>query len=134
MLAKCNLVLGRTFISKKDIIDKYESNEYVVVKTYSDASEKDIVDFLEYAEKLPSTLVTPHKEHRDSYINAVMVCNNINTENAASHFTKFKYSKIYKFYLYGFCEIRAVLVNLKDTTVITNKAGKQLKKVYMPTP
>lgn len=134
MLAKCNLILGRTFLSKNDIVDRYESNEYVVVKTYADASEKDVVNFLQYIKKLPSALVTPHKEHKNSYINAVMVCSNIDSQIASSHFTKFKYSEFYKFYLYGFCEIRAILVNLKDTSVITNRAGKQLKKVYLPTP
>jgi hypothetical protein len=134
MLAKCNLILGRTLISKNDIIDRYESNEYIVVKTYNAACKNDIVDFLEFTSKLPSTLVKPHKEHRNSYINAVMVCGTIDDLKNVEYFKNFKFTKIYKFYLHGFCEIRAVLVNLKNSSVVTNKAGNQLNKVYTPTP
>lgn len=32
IFASTKLVLGRTMISQKDIIDKFESNEYVLVK------------------------------------------------------------------------------------------------------
>ena len=134
LFAKCNLVLGRTLISKSDIIDKYESNEYIVVKAYNKVSEEDILDFLEYSRTLPCALVHPHKEHRNSYINAVMVCSCIKNKAAAAYFSKFKYSKIYKFYLHGFCEIRVFLVDLSDSTVSANRAGKQLKKVYLPAP
>ena len=134
LFAKCNLVLGRTLISKQDIIDRYESNEYIIVKTYPVASKNDIVEFLEFTSKLPSALVIPHKEHRNSYINAVMVCDTIDDSSTNEYFKSFKFNKIYKLYFHGFCEIRVILVNLKNSSVVTNKAGKLLKKVYLPTP
>lgn len=134
MFAKCNLVLGRTFISQQDIIDRYESNEYVLTKTFDTLTEKDMDDIIQFLKELPEFLVKPHKEHKSSFINAVVVCNDHPDKNIIEKVQSFKLNKTYKFYFHGFCELRLILVSLKDSIVVFNKAARSVKKVYLPTP
>lgn len=134
IFASSNLVLGRTMISQKDIIDRFESNEYVLVKYFDDLNDYNIDDFINYIKATPNHLVKPHNEHKSSYINAIIVCNDIPDKSIINKIKRFKYEKIYKFYFQGFCEIRLFIVDLSNNLVISNKAGKKLKKVYLPTP
>jgi hypothetical protein len=134
VLAVSNMVFGRHFISKQDIVDRYESNEYIMIKSYENLDEASIEDVMDYLKKLTETYIKPHKEHKSSYITVVLACDNTPNENIIKKIKSFRCSKIYKFYLHGFCEVKLVLVDLKDLTVITNKAAKSVKKVYNPTP
>ena len=134
IFASAKLILGRTMVSQKDIIDKFESNEYVLVKYFESIDNFIIDEFINYIKITPNFLVKPHKEHKSSYINAIMVCSTFPDKSAVKKIKTFKYEKIYKFYFQGFCEIRLFIVGLSDNIVISNKAGKKLKKVYLPTP
>ncbi len=134
LFASAKLVLGRTMVSQKDILDKFESNEYILVKYFDSLDDCKIDNFIEYIKNTPNLLVKPHKEHKSSYINAIIVCNTLPNKSAINKIKNFKYEKIYKFYFQGFCEIRLFIVGLSDNLVLSNKAGKKLKKVYLPTP
>lgn len=134
LFAESKLILGRTMISKRDIIDKFESNEYILVKYYDYLTDDTINDFIEYIKTTPSYLVKPNIQHKSSYINALMVCNNLPNQSNINKIKSFKYEKIYNFYFHGFCEIRLFIVGLNNNLVISNKAGKRFKKVYLPTP
>ncbi|WP_195987400.1 hypothetical protein [Clostridium sp. D53t1_180928_C8] len=133
IFASTKLILGRTMISQKDIIDKFESNEYVLVKYFESIDDYKIDDFIEYIKTTPNLLVKPHKDHKSSYINAIIVCNTLPNKSTIKKIKEFKFEKIYKFYFQGFCEIRLFIVGLSDNLVESNKAGKKLKKVYLPT-
>lgn len=134
LFASTKLILGRTMLSQKYIIDKFESNEYVLVKYFESINNYKIDEFIEYIKSTPTALVKPHKYHKSSYINAIIVCNKLPDKSAIKKIESFKYEKIYKFYFQGFCEIRLFIVGLSDNLVKSNKAGKKLKKVYLPTP
>ena len=131
IFASTKLVLGRTLISQKDVIDKFESNEYILVKYFDTIDEHVINNFIEYIKNVPSLLVKPNKYHKSSYINAVMVCDKL--PDKTKTIKTFKYEKIYKFYFQGFCEIRLLIVSLADNLVVSNKAGRKVKSMYLPT-
>jgi len=124
---------ARTFITQKDVIDKYEFNEYCVVNACDTIDMEDVVEYTEYLKKLIDTLVKPHREHKSSTITGVIVCNTSIDKNIENFIRKFKFNKSYKMYFHGWSEIRLLLVDLSNNLVISNKQGKSVKKVYIPT-
>ncbi|KGO14251.1 hypothetical protein [Clostridium botulinum] len=130
MLAHCKLVNVRTMITEKDIIDSFETNEFCFVKHLDNISKKTLdkhIDMLIEAEKL---CVTPHKDHKSSYLTGILISENSIDDNIKQYVKKFKFAKAYKFYWFGWCDIRLILIDLKNNEVTTNKAGKFVKKVY----
>lgn len=124
---------GRTLITPKDVIDKFEINEHCIVKSFNTISTKDIENFSSYLKSLTVNLVKPHNEHKSSNITGIVLCENEVPEEIISFTNKFKYTKYYKLYFQGFSEIKLLLIDLKNEKIYSNKKGKELKKIYAPT-
>lgn len=123
-----NLFTGRTFITQKDIIDRFEINEYCLVKTFEKIDNSVLESFCDYGKKLTKDLVKPHSEHRSSVITLVIISDNLLKENTLKLLGKFKYTKYYKFYFHGFSQVKVVLVDLFNNRVYCSKNAKLLKK------
>ncbi|MBZ9686245.1 hypothetical protein G9F72_007870 [Clostridium estertheticum] len=124
---------ARTFITQKDVIDKFEFNEYCVVNAYDKINMEDVVEYTEYLKTLINTLVKPHREHKSSTFTGVIICNASIDKNTENFIKKFKFTKPYKLYFHGWSDIRLLLVDLSNNLVISNKQGNSVKKVYIPT-
>lgn len=133
LFAEYKGVGGRTFMTQKDIIDRFEFNEYCVVNSYNEVNIDDVVEYSEYLKTLLNTLVKPHIEHKNSTITGVMVCNTSIDKTTERFIEEFKFSKLYKFYFHGWSDIGLLLVDLSNNLVISNKEGNKVKKVYIPT-
>lgn len=129
MAASFSDVSGRTFITKNDIIDRYENHEYCYIKKYHDLSEEDINEFTLFLKKVVEERIKPGKDHMSTYVTGVVIADSV-AGNIRKMVEKHSYSRAYSFYLRGWCDVRLVLVGLADNQVITNKAGKRLTKVY----
>jgi len=129
MTASFSDVSGRTFITKNDIIDRYENHEYCYIKKYHELSEEDINQFISFLKKVVDERVKPGKDHMSTYVTGVVIAGNA-TDTIRKIVEKHSYSRAYSFYLRGWCDVRLVLVDLADNQVVTNKAGKRLIKVY----
>lgn len=130
ILAHCKLVNVRTMLTENDIIDSFETNEFCFVKHLDNISEETLqkhINMLIEGEKL---CVTPHKDHKSSYLTGILISENSIKDNIKKYVKKFKFAKAYRFYWFGWCDIRLILIDLKNQEVITNKAGKFVKKVY----
>ena len=133
LLAEYKGIGARTFITQKDVIDKFEFNEYCIVNAYTTINMEDAVEYTEYLKTLINTLVKPHREHKSSTITGVMVCNTSIDKNTENFIKKFKFNKPYKLYFHGWSDISLLLVDLSNDLVISNKKGNKVKKVYIPT-
>lgn len=129
MLAKYSDVSGRTFITKSDIIDRYESHEYCYVKKYDAVTEEEVTAYGEFLKKVVDEFIKPGKDHMSTYVTGVIIGNSIN-DNGKKAVEKYSYSRVYSFYLKGWCDVRLIWAGLDDNEIITNKAGKRVKKVY----
>jgi len=129
MLAKFSDISGRTFITKNDIIDRYESHEYCYIKKYDIVSEEDVTAYGHFLKKIVDESIKPGKDHMSTYVTGVIIGNSIN-DNAKKIVEKYNYSKVYSFYLKGWCDVRLIYVGLDNNEVITNKVGKKVKSVY----
>ncbi|WP_054742895.1 hypothetical protein [Cellulosilyticum ruminicola] len=131
LYGKYHMILGRTFLSKKDIIDKFETNEHVMIKCIDNLTQDDLERYLAYLSDLSKKLVNLNKYHKSTYLNFVLVIRH-NLQCDLSTIKKYKYEKIFGFYLKGFCEVRLVVIELPTGKVFTNRDGKCVRKAYMP--
>jgi len=127
-------VSGRTFITAKDIIDRFEVSEHCFVKVVEDLDRRKIESFSEFLKSLTVKFVKPHKEHRSTIITGVIVSEKEIGKDIETFIKGFKHSKYYKFYFHGYSDVRLVVVDLVNKKVIANKKGKEVLKVYLPTP
>lgn len=129
MLAKYSDISGRTFITKNDIIDRYENHEFCYIKKFDHISGEEAASFGQFLRKVVDECVKPGRDHMSTYVTGVMICNSMD-QSVKALVEKYCYSKVYSFYLKGWCDVRLVCVGLDSIEVITNKAGKKVKKVY----
>lgn len=123
-------IAGRTFITKNDIIDKFEVNEYCLVKKVKEINKLLIEDLKLNGKNIIDKIVKPHSEHKKSNITVILVCEDNINDDSVQAIKKFKCEKYHKFYLYGISEIRIIAVDLYKKEVYTSKNGKNLKEIY----
>ena len=126
-----HMMLGRTFLSKKDIVDKFETNEHVMIKCVAYLSQEELEGYLMYLREMPKKMVSLNPYHKSTYLNFILVCDE-HIKCDIKTIKKFKYEKIFGFYFKGFCEVRLVVVELPTGKVFTNRDGKRVRKAYMP--
>jgi len=126
----CN-ISGRTFITKNDVVDRYENYEYCYVKRFD--TEEKIAAYGGFLKRIAHECIEPGKDHMSTYVTGVIIGNSID-DNAKKAVRKYSCSKAYLFYLRGWCDVRFICVDLNNNEIITNKAGKRVKKVYQLTP
>ncbi|MGE5631067.1 MAG: hypothetical protein ACM3TR_08235 [Caulobacteraceae bacterium] len=129
----CN-VSGRTFITQSDVIDRCENYELCYIKRYEGVSVGDVAEFGEFLKRAVDEFVNPGDDHMSTYVTGVMITDNVCGDSARKAVEKLKHSKAYRYYLRGWCDVRLICVDLGNQEVITNKAGKRVKKVYQLTP
>lgn len=132
LYGKYQMLLGRTLVTQKDIIDQFETNEYLLFKCIDRLDTELLAHYMTYIQTVVNEVVKLHKYHRSTYINLVLVCDELATDLDMGIIKRFKAEKIYKFYLQGFSEVRLIVVDLQNKQVVVNKAAKGVKKAYMP--
>ena len=134
MFAKCNITNNRTLITKNDVVDSYENNEYCFIKKYPQVTMEDISKFIEFLITANRKFVMPQRNHMSTYITGIMVVNTQIEQDVEKYVRNFKHNRIYKLYLNGWSEIRLILTDLSRSIVITNKSARAVKKVYQIAP
>ncbi len=119
----------RTFITKNDVIDKYENHEYCYVKQCGCITEEEASSFGRFLKRVADECVKPGKDHMSTNVTGVLAGNDI-SGNARKFIEKYRYSKVYSFYLRGWCDVSLICIGLSNNEVITNKAGRKIKKQY----
>jgi hypothetical protein len=132
--AKFSETTGRTFVTQKDIIDKFQINEHCLIQTVEELDLQEVSEFSEFLKLLTMNLVKPHKDHKSTNITGVLVSESPIGQDIKNFVKRFNYSKYYKFYLQGYSDVRLIVVDLANRAVITNRKGEEVKKVYLPTP
>lgn len=127
--AKFSQVSGRTFVTQNDIIDRYENYENCYIKYIPALDLTKAAMYTEFLKNIVDETVNPSQDHMSTYITGVILTNNVDPETVY-FINNFKFSKVYSFYLKGWCDIRLICVNLETQEVISNKHGKKVKEAY----
>ncbi|WDC83716.1 hypothetical protein PL321_14265 [Caloramator sp. mosi_1] len=127
MFAKHYSLNGRTFLTKKDIIDSFENYEYVFVKYYSCLDEYIAENFINFLKETSKEFVKPTKNHMSTYLNGIILFDEVKS-NSIDKLIKFKHSKTFLFGIRGWFDTRLLAVNLNGQDIICNREGKGLKR------
>lgn len=119
---------GRTIFGKNKVIDKYECNEHLLIKEITTLSSENINNFEELLKLSTIKLVKPHVEHKTSYITGIILYNSNKPidEIVKRKVEKLKYTKNYRFSLYGWSVVRIVVIDIERNEIINNKAAKEI--------
>ena len=72
----------------------------------------------------------PEKDHMYTYLTFAVLCRKSPDEAAKKAIRNFRFDKGYLFSMRGHSEAKLVVVDLEEREVLTNPAGKSLRKMY----
>ncbi|MGV8146436.1 MAG: hypothetical protein ACLKAK_09090 [Alkaliphilus sp.] len=116
--------------SKKIIIYAIENTEYAFIKHYNRINRSELENYLNSLIKANNILARPKDNHMCTIITGILIVDEKVDETTKEIVQKFKNERSFMFGLNGWTYIRLVLVQLGEEGVVTNKRGKETKKVY----
>lgn len=130
LFGQFNMKTERYIVSKKAVIDTMENNEFLFIKYFKDLNKADLEYYTNLLIENIDNLIRPSRDHMSSIITGVLVLENQPDEEIIRAIEKFKYQKSFAFGFKGWVDIRLLLVIMKDNHIITNKKGREVRKVY----
>lgn len=128
--AEYHLRAERYILVKKAVIDAMESNEYCLIKYFDSINQYDLQGFIDSLIEAIDVVVQADEGHMSSIITGVIVLKNKPSSDIIQIIEKFKYHKGFAFGFKGWVDIRLILVTMDEKYIVTNKKGKEVRKVY----
>ena len=79
-----------------------------------------MLDFATVLKGSIAQLVHPHADHIKTVLTGVLIAGNGCEGDVYNIVTAFRFSKAFKWYLHGWCEIRFVVVDLRENAIVHN--------------
>lgn len=114
---------------KKAKVSELDSNEFIYFAEAGDLTEEQYREFEQVAWEDGLRRADPKTNHRNSDVTVVVVAESISPE-VEKAIKKSKHYISYKFGFHGWSAYRAVAYDLSRETIIYNRRGGELKKVY----
>jgi len=131
IFAKSSAEHFRQVLTKNIKIDKHYTKEYAVVKAEKRFGDKNEAEkFSKFLKSLVNELANPSVNTMSTILNGVLISASGFSEEAVSFAKKFKFSKSFLLGIKGWCDIRLILVDLKEEKLYSNKKGKELLSAY----
>ncbi len=135
IFAKSSTEHFRQVLTKRIKIDQHYTKEYAVVKTLKGRGNKsEVENFSKFIESLVNELVIPSVNTMCTIINGVLINTSGFSEEAVRSAKRFKFSKSFMLGIKGWCDIRLILVDLKEQRVYSNDKGKEVLSAYKIKP
>jgi len=121
----------RNVLTKKIQIDHYQEREIILVKGFEKFIQyKEIKELSQHLVTSTKELVVPSFEIMSHVINGIIISSQGFSENAIKAGQKFKYGRTFCLGIKGWCDIRLVLIDIKNNTVYCNAKGREIIEVY----
>ena len=121
----------RQVLTKSIKIDQHYTKEYAVVKAERGFIGKNEIDkFSQFLKSLINELVTPSVDVMSTTLSGVLITTSGFSEEAVNFAKKFKFSKSFLLGIKGWCDIRLILVDLKEEKLYSNQKGKEVLSAY----
>jgi len=125
----------RQVLTKSIKIDQYYTKEYAVVKAERDfIDENEIENFSQFLKSLIDGLTTPSVDVMSTTLSGVLITSLGFSEEAVNFAKKFKFSKSFLLGIKGWCDVRLILVDLKEEKLYSNQKGKEVLCAYKIKP
>jgi hypothetical protein len=121
----------RHAFTKSIQIDHYQEKEIILVKGFKEFIQaKEIIEFSQYLVTTSKELITPSFEIMSHVINGIIISSQGFSEDAISNAQKFKYGRTFCLGIKGWCDIRLLLIDIKNHHVYCNAKGKEIIEIY----
>lgn len=121
----------RNVLTKKIKIDNYQEREIILVRGFKDlVEEREMNDFSQFLTKVTQKMVTPSFDVMSHIINGIIVSSQGFSPDVISTAQKFKYSKTFFLGIKGWCDVRLLLIDIKNSSVFCNAKGREVVPVY----
>jgi len=131
IFAKSSTEHFRQVLTKSIKIDQHYNKEYAIVKAEKRFVDKnEVEEFSKYLKSLINEPFTPSVDIMSTIINGVLISASGFSEEAVSFAKKFKFSKSFLLGIKGWCDIRLIIVDLKEEKLYSNHKGKEVILAY----
>lgn len=131
IFAKSSTEHFRQVLTKSIKIDQHYTKEYAVVKGEKGfVDENEVEKFSQFLISSINKLSPPSVDTMSTILNGVLVATSGFSEEAVSFAKKFKFSRSFLLGIKGWCDIRLILVDLKEEKLYSNKKGKEVLSAY----
>lgn len=121
----------RNVITRKIKIDQYQEREMILVKGFDRlVQDEDIKEFSHFLINAAGKLVVPSLDVMSHTINGILVSSQGFSEEAIKTATKFRYGKTYCLGIKGWCDVRLLLLDIKNHSIYSNAKGKEITEIY----
>lgn len=121
----------RNVFNKKIKIDHYQEREIILVNGFEKFIDvNDINEYFQFLNKVTQELVSPSFDVMSHIINGIMISTNGFSQEVISASQRFKYSKTFFLGIKGWCDIRLLLIDLKNNNVFYNAKGREIAEIY----
>lgn len=128
LVAVFNFKETQTVLTKNNVMDFYESKELIMLSCLKDFAT--LEDSLNESKTLLLEATNPSRNHKATYLTRVFVTETLPDKSTIKLIKHFHFTKIFHFFIWGWAEVKVVLVSLQDGKIYTNPAGRQGKKTY----
>ena len=131
IFAKSSTEHFRQVLTKSIKIDQHYTKEYAAVKAEKRFVDKnEVEEFSQFLKSSINKLSPPSVNTMSTILNGVLISASGFSEEAVSFAKKFKFSKSFLLGIKGWCDIRLILVDLKEKKLYSNKKGKEVLSAY----
>ncbi len=131
IFAKSSTEHFRQVLTKNIKIDQHYTKEYAAVKAEKKFVDKnEVEEFSKYLKSSINELFTPSVDTMSTILNGVLISASGFSEEAIRFGEKFKFSKSFLLGIKGWCDIRLILVDLKEEKLYSNQKGKEVLSAY----
>jgi len=131
IFAKSSTEHFRQVLTKSLKIDQHYTKEYAAVKGEKRFVDKnEVKEFSQFLISSINELSPPSVDTMSTILNGVLVATLGFSEEAVNFAKKFKFSKSFLLGIKGWCDIRLILVDLKEEKLYANQKGKEVLSAY----
>jgi hypothetical protein len=121
----------RHVLTKKIKIDHYQEREIILVKRFEQLIQaKEIEEFSQYLITANKKLVVPSFDIMSHALNGIIISSQGFSKEAIKYAQRFKYGKTFCLGIKGWCDIRLLLIDIKNNCLFCNAKGKEVVEVY----
>ena len=113
--------------SKKAVISAFEQYDYTYFYLADHLDVAEARQVLDHTLKAGLDRITPHKEHKSSYVTLVILANTID-EEAKKLICKTRFQKNYRLSLHGWMEYHIAAMECSTVSFLSNPGGKGARK------
>lgn len=137
LLATYSLRDEKHMLTKSITLYAQEEYEHCLVRVFRE--EVTLLEAQDFAGRICRDMllmVRPHPDHKRTILTGVLVAEQGCEEAVKDFVAKYRSQKAFRCYLMGWCEVRLVLADLSEGTVVhrANHASRHLERMYRISP